>query len=41
MLKEIGYILQIKIPDQELKLRQYLGNHENILIILLKAFVLL
>ena len=35
MLKEFGYIYQRKIHDQELRLRslQYLGYHENILIV--------
>ena len=33
MLKEIGHILLRKIHDKELKSLQYLGHHENILIV--------
>ena len=34
MLKETGHIHQRDIHDQELRLLQYLGYHENILMVL-------
>ena len=34
MLKETGHIYQRNIHDQELRLLQYLGYHENILMVL-------